>query len=118
MGGPLDDAWVRILFGARSFPPAWGLFVTVAPSTADAPDSSGVHALCAADGRTQGVSVRFDGYELQLLLTEPKGLARDGSVHRPRLIRVMAGTVERTIYLHWDQPSSGECVVGTWPRGE
>jgi hypothetical protein len=115
--------WVRVLYGARSFPEKWGLHVvgTVGHVLSTTPKNY-FFAPVSLRGDVVGIRAELVGHAFTLLLTgvdgPRQGAVDDAAIYRPRYLRTEHGGVAKTIYFHWDQRGAAHHGVQlTWSSG-
>jgi hypothetical protein len=107
LSADVPRAWVNILFGHRSFPPTWGLYVVgeLGYTVATEPKKYGF-APVSLSGLVVGLRAELVGHAFTLLMTEPgrsTGAIDEHSIYRPRYLAIEHGEKKKVIYLHWDQ---------------
>lgn len=115
----IPRAWVDILFGHRSFPSTWGLYVVgeLGHSVATEPKKYNF-APVSLTGQVVGIRAELVGHAFTLLMTEPgrpAGAIDRYSVYRPRYLAIEQDTKKKIIYFHWDQVGSEHVGLNlTW----
>ncbi len=103
----ISRAWVEMLFGMRSFPPTWGLYVVgeLGHTVATEPKKYNFAPVSVA-GNVVGVRAELVGHAFTLLMTEPGrplGAIDEHSIYRPRYLSIEQDGSAKAIYFHWDQ---------------
>jgi hypothetical protein len=111
---------VEVLFGRRTFPPAWGLYVIgeIGRSVATPPKKYSF-APVSINGRVVGLRAELVGHAFTLLMTEPgvrpAGAIDEHSVYRPRYLSIEHEGCKKAVYFHSDVVGSEHIGVNlTW----
>lgn len=118
----MPASWVHILFGRRSFPRGWGLYVSGSLGhTVEMSPGTYSFALVSKSGKVVGLYAELAGYRLVLLMTEPgfaSGVVYEHSIYRPSYMSAERDAKGKSIYFHWDQVGSEHHGVNlAWLEG-